>query len=103
VHFVPGSSGLMIPVMCTMLTLLVWEQLLMGRLSMTITLTVMTTSEVQCPHYPHTMYPARDYVGKTFTVPPSYIEKSFFGHICPVGKIHSVVRKGGADANDIFF
>ena len=48
-------------------------------------------------------YCARDCVGNTFTVPHNLLQKAFFADKCPVGKIHSIVRKRGADANDVFF
>ena len=48
-------------------------------------------------------YCARDCVGNTFTVPSNFLQKAFFADKCPVGKIHSIVRKRGADVNDVFF
>lgn len=46
---------------------------------------------------------ARECVGNTFTVPEKFLEKAFFARKCPVGKINSIVRKAGADANDVYF
>ena len=46
---------------------------------------------------------ARDCVGNTFHVPEKFLSKAFFSSKCPVGKIHSIVRKVGAQSNDVFF
>jgi hypothetical protein len=46
---------------------------------------------------------ARDCVGNTFTVPKQYMQKAFFSETCEFGKIHSIVRKAGAEDNDIYF
>ena len=54
-------------------------------------------------HYIPRHYCARDCVGNKFTVPKKYIEKASFGKKCPHGTIHSIVRKVGAEPNDIFF
>jgi hypothetical protein len=48
-------------------------------------------------------YCARDCVGNTFTVPKKFLTKAHFGDKCPRGKIHSIVRKVGAESNDVYF
>ena len=46
---------------------------------------------------------AADSVGHTFYVPRAYMKKAFFANKCRVGKLHSIVRKRGADENDVYF
>jgi hypothetical protein len=60
---------------------------------------------VRCPGAHHMPFYgcARDCVGNTFTVPKQFINKSFFGGECQFGKILSVVKKAGAEKDDVFF
>lgn len=55
------------------------------------------------PHHIPRYYCARDCVGNTFTVPEKLLVKAPFGDKCPTGKVHSIVRKAGADSNDVYF
>lgn len=55
------------------------------------------------PHHIPRYYCARDCVGNTFTVPDNMLKKASFGAKCPHGKVHSIVRKVGAQPNDVYF